>query len=188
MSNNPPYPPPGEQPPYGPPPGQGQPQGEYPQSGYPQGGYPPGGYPQSGYPQSAPPQGPPGYGQQQPYGPPGQPAYGAPYGQPGYGQPPSPSKRWYQRWWVWLVAALALLIVAFIVLVAIFGSNKYQLESKIKDAFKEQGVSATNVHCPNTIDTNAGNSYTCSADIDGAQRTLDVNFDSDQHFMVRIQS
>ena len=180
MSNNPPYPPPGEQPPYGPPPGQGQPQG-----GYPQGGYPP-----SGYPQGGPPQGPPGYGQQQPYG---QPGYGAPYGppgygQPGYGQPPSPSKRWYQRWWVWVVAGLAFLIVAFIVLVAIFGSNKYQLESKIKDAFKQQGVSVTNVQCPNTIDTNAGNSYTCSADIDGAQRTLDVNFDSDQHFMVRIQS
>ena len=179
MSNNPPYPPPGEQPPYGPPPGQGQPQG-----GYPQGGYPP-----SGYPQGGPPQGPPGYGQQQPYG---QPGYGAPYGppgygQPGYGQPPSPAKHWYQRWWVWLVAAIAVALMALIVFF-IVERTKFELESKIKSALQDAGHTASNVSCPNNINTDKGHTYVCTANVDGQQTSLDIRFDADRHFLVTSAS
>jgi hypothetical protein len=189
MSNNPPYPPPGEQPPYGPPPGQGQPQGGYPQGGYPPSGYPQSGYPQSGYPQGGPPQGPPGYGQQQPqpYGPPGQPAYGAPLGQPGYGQPPSPSKRWYQRWWVWLVAAIGVIIIALIVFGVVVG-NKFALESKIKSARQDAGHTASNVSCPNNINTGKGHTYVCTANVDGQQTSLNIRFDTDRHFLVTSAS
>jgi hypothetical protein len=171
MSDNPPYPPPGEQPQYGPPPGQGQPQG---------------GYPQGGYPQSGPPQGPPGYGQQpaQPYGPPGQPAYGAPLGQPGYGQPVNqPGKRWYKRWWVWLIAVIVLIGI----LIGIFGRNHasgFQLESKIKSAFKDQGISVADVNCPNSIDTDKGHSYVCTATVNGQETSLNIRFDEDRHFLV----
>src|SRR5205085_11597957 len=118
MSNDPPSyppagPPPGQQPPGGYPP----PPGQQPPGGYPGGGYPAGGYPQGGYPQG---------GQY----PPGQPAYGAPYGAPGgFGAPPlPPSKKWYQRWWVWVVGVAAVLIIAGVVVAALVG-NKYALES-----------------------------------------------------------
>jgi Domain of unknown function (DUF4333) len=200
MSNNPPYPPQGDgQPPNQPPPGYGQ-QGQpgYGQaqptvqvSGQPgQPGYgqqpPPPGYgqqpPAPGYGQ----QPPPGYGQppQPGYGQPGQPAYGSPYAQPGFAPPINqPGKRWYKRWWVWLVAAIAVIIIAFVVIGAVVGS-KYQLESKIKSVLQDQGLTVSNVSCPNGIDTDKGNSYNCTATIDGQQRTLHVNFDSDRHFIV----
>ena len=173
MSNNPPYPPPGGQPPYSPPPGQGQ---------------PPGGYPQGGYPPSGPTQAVPGYGQQPPpYGAPGQPAYGAPLGQPGYGQPPSPSKRWYQRWWVWLVAVVGVLIIALIVFGVVAG-NKYALESKIKSALQDAGHTASNVSCPNNINTDKGHTYVCTATVDGQQTSLNIRFDEDRHFLVTAAS
>jgi hypothetical protein len=155
MSNNPPYPPAGgDQPPYGPPPGQGQ-----PPQGPPQGGYP------SGQP-----------------GQPGQPAYGAPYAQPGFAPPNNrPSKKWYKRWWVWVVAAIAVIIIAFFVFAAIFG-NKYQLESKIKDAYKDQGATASDVSCPSNIETDKGNTYTCTATVNGKETSVLVTFVNDGNF------
>jgi hypothetical protein len=171
MSNNPPYPPPGGgQPPYGPPPGQGQPPGGYPQ------GPPPPGYGQ---------QGPPGYGQPAPpvYGQPGQPAYGAPYAQPGFGPPTGSSKRWYQRWWVWVVAVIGIIIVALIVFGAIAG-NKYALESKIKDALHNAGHTVSNVNCPTSINTGKGHTYVCTATVDGSPTSLNINFDEDRHFLI----
>jgi hypothetical protein len=174
MSNNPPYPPPGGgQPPYGPPPGEGQ-----PPSGYPQGPPPP------GYGQ----QGPPGYGQPAPpvYGQPGQPAYGTPYAQPGFGPPPGRSKRWYQRWWVWLIIVIVLLIGAAIA----FGVNHasgYQLASKIKDEAKTENVSISDVKCPDTINTDKGHTYTCTATISGKPSTLLITFIADKRFTITQQ-
>jgi hypothetical protein len=168
MSDNPPYPPQGGQPPYGPPPGAGQ-----PPEGYPQG---PPGYGASQPTQAFPAPGQPG----QPYG---QPAYGTPYGQPGYGEPPK-SKKWYQRWWVWLVAVIAVIIIALVVVGVVFGSTKYQLESKIKDAAKKQGVTISSVHCPDSINTDEGNTYTCTAVIDGKSANLLVKFVSDRNFTI----
>ena len=142
---------------------------------------PPGGQPPGGYPQ-----GPPGYGQPQPFGPPGQPgqpAYGAPYGQPNFAPPNQPSKRWYQRWWVWLVAAIALIIVALVIVGALFG-NKYQLETKIKSALQNAGHTASNVSCPNNINTDKGHTYVCTATVDGQQTSLNINFDADRHFLI----
>ena len=194
MSNDPPSyppagPPPGEQPPggYPPPPGQ-QPPGGYqqPPGGYqPPPGQQPGGYPQGGYPQGGYPQG--GYPQGQQY-PPGQPGYGSPYGAPaGFGAPGGPpSKRWYQRWWVWVVGVLAILIIAIVVFAAVRG-NKYALESKIKDTLKSNGLSVSNVNCPNSINTGAGHSYTCTASINGVQHNLLVQFVTDRHFTVQVQ-
>jgi hypothetical protein len=171
MSNNPP--------PYGPPPGSGQPYGQPPA--------PPYGQPAPPYGQPAPPYGqqPGGYP-----GAPGQPAYGTPYGAPGqgaFGAPPGgrTTKRWYQRWWVWVVAALAVIIILIVVLVAVFG-NKYALESKIKDLAKQQNITLTNLNCPNNIDTDAGHTYTCTADVDGQPKRLLVNFVTDRHFTLTV--
>ncbi len=165
MSENPPpYQPPGGNQPYGPP---GQP---------PQGpGAPAPGY---GAPQ-------PGYGTPQPgYGAP-QPAYGTPYGAPGGfgGPPPAPGKRWYQRWWVWLVAVLAVIIIAVVVFAALRG-NKYALESKIKDTAKSEGIALTNLKCPDSIDTGKGHEYTCTADISGQPATLRIKFVEDRKFTI----
>ena len=133
---------------------------------------------------------PPGSGQ--PYGQPapqaggypGQPAYGTPYGPPGgYGGPPARSKKWYQRWWVWLIAVIALVIIGLVIFGLLRG-NKYVLESKIRDLGKDQGITITNVDCPDTIDTDAGNQYDCTADVDGTQRTLHVNFTRDRFFVL----
>ncbi len=173
MSNDPP-----SYPPAGPPPG-----------GY--GGQPPGGYqpPPGGYQPPPPPGGyqqpPPGGYQQGPYQ---QPAYGTPYGSPaGFGAPPvRPTKKWYQRWWVWVVAALAVLIIAGVVLAGVFG-NKYQLESKIKDALKGNGLTVSDVNCPNSINTDAGHTYTCTGIVNGIKRNLLVNFVTDRHFTVRVE-
>ncbi len=182
MSNDPP-----SYPPAGPPPGQ-QPPGGYqpPPGGYqpPPGGYqpPPGGYqpPPGGY------QPPPG--QQYPPYPPGQPGYGAPYGAPGgFGAPAGrPTKKWYQRWWVWVVGVVAILIIAGVVFAALRG-NKYALESKIKDTLKGNGLTVSNVNCPNSINTGAGHSYTCTALVNGTQHNLFVQFVTDRHFTVRVQ-
>jgi hypothetical protein len=192
MSNDPPSyppagPPPGQPPPggYPPPPGQ-QPPGGYPgqqpPGGYPGGGYPAGGYPQGGYPAGGYPQG--GYPQGGQY-PPGQPAYGAPYGAPGgFGAPVGPpSKRWYQRWWVWVVAALAVIIIGLVVIGALRG-NKYALESKIKSTVQGAGHTVSNVSCPNSINTGKGHSYDCTAVVDGSNTTLHVTFVTDRHFVV----
>ena len=191
MSENPPpYPPQGPgsgQPPYGPPAG-GYPQ--YPQGGQPQ--YPQGGQPQ--YPQGGQPQYPPG-GYQGGYGPggyqappPGQPNYGnTPYGPPGaqFGQPPgaSPGKRWYKRWWVWLIVVAALIVVGL----GIWGANHvsgYQLASKVKDAFSAQGKTITDVKCPENVNTDKGSTTTCTAVFEGSTVTLLIRFDQDRHFIV----
>jgi hypothetical protein len=159
----------------------------YPPAGQPPGGYgsqPPGGYqqPPGGYQQQ-----PPG-GYQQPGGYPQQggfqPAYGAPAG---FGAPPvRPTKKWYQRWWVWVVAAIAILIIAGVVIAGLFG-NKFQLESKIKDALQNNGLTVSNVNCPNSINTDAGHSYTCTGTVNGVKRNLLVNFVTDRHFTVRVE-
>ena len=175
-------PPPGGPPPggYPPPPGQ-QPPGGYPGGGFPQGGYPQGGYPQGGYPQGGYPAG--GYPQGQ-Y-PPGQPAYGTPYGAPGgFGAPPGQrSKKWYQRWWVWLVAVIAIIIIAAVIF-GVANRNQFALESKIKDVLKSNGHSVSNVHCPSGINTGAGHSYDCTAKVDGSTTVLHVTFVTNKHFVV----
>jgi Domain of unknown function (DUF4333) len=177
MSNDPP-----SYPPAGPPPGG--------YGGQPPGGYqpPPGGYqpPPGGYQQQPPPGGyqqpPPGGYQQGPYQ---QPAYGTPYGSPaGFGAPPvRPTKKWYQRWWVWVVAALAIIIIAVVVLAKVFG-NKYQLQDKIQSTLKGAGHTVSNVDCPNSINTDRGHTYNCTAVVDGRNVTLHVTFVSDRHFVV----
>ena len=167
MSDNPPpYQPPGGSQPYG-----GPPSGENPPS------YPPGGG--QGYPAPPPAYGPP------------QPAYGTPYGPPGqagFGPPPggAPTKRWYQRWWVWLVIVLGLIIVA-IVVVAVVRGNKYLLESKIKDEAKKENVQLTNLHCPNDINTDKGHVYTCTADIAGKPASLLITFIENKKFTITQQ-
>ncbi len=182
MAENPPYqPPPGEQPPYQPPP-PGPPPGGQPPYGPPGGGYPAG---QPGYPPPPPP--PPPYGA---------PAYGAPYGGPqyaaagpaGFGTPPGYQrpKRWYQRWWVWLIIVVVLLLVAAIG----YGVNHasgYQLESKIKDTAKNQGISVTNVKCPSTVNTDQGHIYTCTADVNGVPKSLRIDFIADKKFTITEQ-
>ncbi len=187
MSNNPPPygPPGGGQPPYGPPAGQQQgQQGQQGQQPYGQPGQPP-----YGQPGGQPPYGPPGG--QPPYGPPGgqgpyaPPAYGTPYGPPGgfggapYGQPP---KKWYQRWWVWLVIVVAVIIIGFVIVAVIF-RGKFALESKLKEVIKDQGHSVSSVSCPNDVNTDAGHSYDCSATIDGVKQTVHVTFVTDRHFI-----
>jgi hypothetical protein len=184
MSNDPP-----SYPPAGPPPGGygGQPPGGYqpPPGGYqpPPGGYqpPPGGYqpPPGGYPQQQPPPG--GY-QQGPYQ---QPAYGTPYGAPGgFGAPPfRPSKKWYQRWWVWVVIAIAVIIIALVIFGVLRG-NKYALQDKIQSTLKNAGHTVSNVSCPNSINTGKGHTYDCTAVVDGKSVTLHVDFTSDRHFVV----
>jgi Domain of unknown function (DUF4333) len=178
MSNDPP-----SYPPAGPPPGG--------YGGQPPGGYqpPPGGYqpPPGGYQQQPPPGGyqqqpPPGGYQQGPYQ---QPAYGTPYGSPaGFGAPPvRPTKKWYQRWWVWVVAALAIIIIAVVVLAKVFG-NKYQLQDKITSTLKNAGHTVSNVNCPNSINTDRGHTYSCTAVVDGKNVTLRVAFVTDRHFVV----
>ncbi len=201
MAENPPYqPPPGGQPPYQPPPGgqppyqppPGPPQGSPP--GPPAGGQPPygppgGGYPagqQPGYPPPPPPP-PPAYGA---------PAYGTPYGGPqyapagpvGFGAPPGSErrKRWYQRWWVWLIIVVVVLLVAAVG----YGVNHasgYQLESKIKDTAKNQGISVTDVKCPSTINTDRGHIYTCTADVNGTPTSLRIDFIADKKFTITEQ-
>ena len=97
-----------------------------------------------------PPGGYPPGGQQYPPYPPGQPGYGAPYGAPGgFGAPAGrPTKKWYQRWWVWVVGVLAILIIAIVVFAALSG-NKYALESKIKDTLKKAtACTVSNVNVP----------------------------------------
>jgi hypothetical protein len=182
MSNDPP-----SYPPAGPPPGG--------YGGQPPGGYqpPPGGYqpPPGGYQQQPPPPGgyqqqpPPGGYQQGPYQ---QPAYGTPYGAPaGFGAPPvRPTKKWYQRWWVWLVGVIAIGIIA-IVVVAFTNRNQYALESKLKSVIKDNGHTISNVHCPSGINTDKGHSYNCTATVDGQSATLHVVFVTDRHFVVTEQ-
>ncbi len=148
MSNEPPSYPPAGPPPGSPPPGGQQPPGGYPQGGYPQGGYPPppgqqppGGYPAGGYPAGGYPQG------QYPQGqyPPGQPAYGTPYGAPaGFGAPPvRPSKKWYQRWWVWLVGVIAVGIIAAVVFV--FAAPPQSVRAGVEDQIDAPGGRAHGV-------------------------------------------
>jgi Domain of unknown function (DUF4333) len=140
---------------------------------------PPGGYPQGP---------PPGYGQQGPpiYSPPGQPAYGTPYAQPGFGPPSGRSKRWYQRWWVWLIIVIALLIIAAVA----FGVNHasgYQLASKIKDEAKTENVPISNVKCPDTINTDKGHTYSCTAIVNGKASSLRIVFVADKRFTIQVQ-
>lgn len=198
MSKNPPpyQPPPGGQPPYQPPPG--PPPG--PPAGPPQGGQPPygppGGQPPYGTPGGQPPYGSPGGGYpagppgQPPY-PPGPPAYGTPYGATpygppaGFGAPPGykAPKRWYQRWWVWVIIVVLALVIGAIA----YGVNHasgYQLESKIKDTAKSQGVSISDVKCPSTINTDRGHTYTCTATLNGRPTTLRINFIADKRFTI----
>jgi hypothetical protein len=159
MSNNPP--------PYGPPPGGGQPYGP-----------PPGGGQPYGQPQQGPgPYGPP------PGGP--QPAFGTPYGgAPAYGFPPAgPTKKFYQRWWFWLLVVIALLVIAGIIW-AYFRGNKYALESKIKDVEKDRGHTVADVNCPDSINTDSGHTYICTATLDGQPRQLLVDFVEDKKFTV----
>jgi hypothetical protein len=163
MSNNPP--------PYGPPPGSGQPYGQPPAPPYGQQPAPPYGQQPAGYP-----------------GAPGQPVYGTPYGAPGqgaFGAPPGgrPSKRWYQRWWVWLVFVIALIIIGFVIF-AVLRGNKYALESKIESVLKSQNHQVSNVNCPDNIDTDKGHSYNCTATVDGATRTIHVSFIQDKTFLI----
>jgi hypothetical protein len=158
MSNNPPYPPPpgSGQPPYGPPGGQQPP------------------------PYGAP-GGQPAYGQPQP-------AYGAPYGppgSPGFGAPPATGKRWYQRWWVWLLIVIGIAVIA-IVIVAIVNGNKYALESKIKDEAKKDNITLTNLSCPNNINTSRGHTYDCTATLNGTPSTLHITFVQDRKFTIRV--
>jgi hypothetical protein len=113
--------------------------------------------------------------------------YGAPYAPGGYGLPPAkPSKRWYQRWWVWVVAAVVVLLIAFVILGLVFG-NKFQLESKIKDFYQKQGTSISDVHCPTSIDTGEGHRYTCTAVIEGTKTDVFINFIADGKFTVDRQ-
>ncbi len=133
---------------------------------------------------------PPGSGQ--PYGQPapqqggypGQPAYGTPYGPPGgFNNAPAPSKRWYQRWWVWLIIVIVIAGIA----VFVFGRNhvsKYQLQDKIKDAFQDQGKTVSDVKCPNNVNTDRGSTTTCTAVFQGQTLTLNIRFDEDRHFIV----
>lgn len=167
MSNNPPYPPPPGQE------GQGQQPGGYPQ------GPPPPGYGQ---------QGPPNYSQPTVpvYGQPGQPAYGTPYAQPGFPPPERQGKRWYKRWWVWVVAVIAVVIIAAVV----FGRNHasgYQLADKIKDEAKTENVSISNIKCPDSINTDKGHTYTCTATISGKPSSLLITFIEDKRFTIAQQ-
>ena len=93
------------------------------------------------------------------------------------------SKRWYQRWWVWLVAVIAIVIIGVVVLLGVFGS-KYQLESKITDLAKDQGQTISDVDCPNAIDTDKGNEYDCTAVLAGKDVILHVRFVSDRTFTI----
>ena len=158
MSNNPPpygTAPDPGQQPYGPPPGAGQPYGPPPRRN-------PGGFP----------------GQQ--------PAYATPYGPPGgFGAPPARSKKWYQRWWVWLI------IVGVVVIGGAIGwgvnhVSKYQLQDKIKEAFSDQNRTLTDVKCPGNVKTDKGSTATCTAVENGKTETLRVVFDEDRHFIVTI--
>src|SRR5665213_4566696 len=77
----------------------------------------------------------------------------------GFGAPPvRPTKKWYQRWWVWLVAVIAVGIIA----AAAFGfahRNQFALESKIKDLAKKESINLSNLRCPSSINTGKGHTY-----------------------------
>ena len=85
--------------------------------------------------------------------------------------------------WVWVVGVIALIIIAIVVAAALVG-NKYALESKIKSALQDAGHTASNVSCPNDINTGKGHTYVCTATVDGQQTSLNINFDADRHFLI----
>ncbi len=146
---------------------------------------PPPGYPQP-YPgqPGAPP--PPGY--PQPY--PGQPGAPLPpgYPQPYPGQPGAAGvakKPFYKRRW-FLIAVPLVIVLA---IVGVLFSNRatgYELGSALKSALlKEPGVnSVDNVHCPGSVNTDKGHTYTCQATLNGKPFDLNVRFDADRHFLV----
>jgi hypothetical protein len=82
---------------------------------------------------------------------------------------------------VWVVAAIGILIIAGVVLASVFG-NKYALESKLKEALKDNGHTVSKVTCPNSINTGAGHTYQCTAVVDGETRTETVMFIGGRRF------
>jgi hypothetical protein len=151
-----------------------QPYGGDPQQGYGQPGYGQPGYGQPGY-------GQPGYGQPG-YGQPGyvQPGYGPGYEQ-GYGVPPQTRKPWYTRWWIWAVSALVVAGVVAVVLVLLQPS--FSLQKQLTKAIQRNGDTVTSVSCPTGISASKGNSYQCSATVNGQVQTLQVTFVGSKNFV-----
>ena len=177
--------------PYGQPqPGQPQP-GQYGQPGYPQqpqqqpGQYTPyGGQPQQ---QSAQP---PQWGQQPVPGQ--QPQWGQPGGQfGGYGQAPAPKKRSSG-----LIIGIVVLVVLIVVVLFLGFVTPGFFNKRVFDAQKvEQGVTGVltdsyklkvgNVTCPSNEPVKTGTTFTCTATVDGAQKSVQIQVQSDDgHYQV----
>lgn len=168
----------GQPQPYGQP-GYGQPQPQMPaqQPGY---GQPPPGYGQDPTQQQYPGQSP--YGQQPQY--PGQ--YGqypgqSPYGQQPGGFPgPAPRKRGGLLWVVIGVVVVVVAAVAILGFVTPGWFNKKVLDqTAVQDGVtnilkNDYKLNVTAVSCPANENVSVGNSFTCTATIDGQQKQVQV--------------
>jgi hypothetical protein len=84
---------------------------------------------------------------------------------------------------VWVI----IVVLALIIVGIVYASNHvsgYQLQKKIGDALSDRGITATNIHCPDNINTDKGSTTSCTAVIQGATKTLSIVFDSDRHFVI----
>ncbi|MCO1577506.1 DUF4333 domain-containing protein [Crossiella sp. SN42] len=141
--------------------------------------------PQPGYPQQGAPTPPPGY--QQPQGPGG--PGGAPYGSAPYGGPqqqPKKSDGGMKKPLLYGIVGLVLIGVVFGVLAVLGVFTSKVLDTKavqqgVQKVLTENfGIAkVTGVSCPNQPAIKAGNTFTCTASIDGKQRQVPVKVTND---------
>lgn len=176
--------------------------GQTPQAPGPVPGPQSGGFPAQGYPQQQPQYGQqypqqPQYGQQPGYPQQQQPQYGQQYPQqpgqqqPYYGQQPgqysqpggfgAPAKKSKGKL-LWIVSAVVVVVVAAVGITGFVAPGFFvtkvldqtAVQNGVTQMLSTYGDTATGVSCPAGQEVKAGNTFTCTATIDGRQRQVTV--------------
>jgi hypothetical protein len=178
------------------------------------GGFPAPGYPQQqpGYGQPQPQYGgqypPPQYGQQPPYGQPPQygqyppqqqqPYYGQQPGQYDYGQPsgfgaPAAGKKKGGGKLLWITIAVVVVVVAALGVTGFWKPGFFvtkvldqsAVQNGVQQTLSQYGVTADSVSCPAKQEVKAGNTFTCTAAVDGKPQQVTVTIqDSNGNYQV----
>ncbi|MGY1708411.1 DUF4333 domain-containing protein [Geodermatophilus sp. SYSU D00758] len=124
--------------------------------------------PYGGGPAAYPPPPPAGFG--------GQPPFGAPPA--GWGQPPAPRRKRTGAIVGSIVAALAAIGGLVVGAIFLFGATTIdtaEAERQIAALTEDQvGLAATGVECPEDVEARAGNTFTCTATLDGQETSFTV--------------